>query len=1066
MQGPAIVASISMMCLTSSLAFAEETKDAFQVTIGATVDHRLFVLPRQSEVGEAHVSGWRMSVREEDGQRIYRAERGEKVHTDRVSLSKPRNVAFNPATSRFERLAQNVRVELRYAGALDRVVKAAGGTGGKAYPMLGFALVHLPADADPVSVTKKLQRLPEVTNAWLIAKGPKKEPRSKFRRSLSKQSKLAFDSNAAMAITDETPYVSGSTDIADTFAATPVFSMSQNESETTSATVATSADSFNEWDDSDGVTLTVTLNAAAEEDTIVELSSSGTASLGGDFDFVSVGPDAAALAVSASDTVELTIEKDQESASVTLRPIRDLDEEGDETATIAISSVAGDDTNVGDASSVDVDIKDTGRLMLVDSLPDDVAELAGILSLSTTADAVEINASLANFGTVASSATTGHVEARTSMDVSEGAVLATPSQVDIGALGPSGEDFWEGEFSLELSDLSASHNYYLVFVVSAVAEESEWAIEDRAVAAIHVGTDGRVRTACEGFSRTSSAGVDDPMLEDQWALKNTGQSEHVVYGGTAGEDLRMEDTLANGPTGSGVTVAIVDSGLEICHPDLEPNVEEGMSYNFIADLWHGADQEDPFLPTLLEGDHGTSVAGIVAMEESNGIGGRGVAPDVNLRGFNLLALEAHQDRGGEYDIFARELDSLGMSSSNPQSDDVDIFNMSYGSSFGAFKLDTDKQNTFKAGAENLRISDDTQEPLGAIYVLAAGNAFEECDATPDLYDEKQRALFLNGELGCVSANLDPESAWPYVLAVGAFNADGEKSSYSSVGSNLWVAAPGGEDGFDRAGIISADQMGLDRGYATQDEIDLLGTSAKNPEGDYTYMFGGTSSAAPNTVGAAAVVLSAQPELTWRDLKHIFATTARQLDAEIRATRVAFNGKPAVLQHGWITNAAGYIFHNHFGFGAIDLDRAVEMARSITPNNLGNFVQSDPFSQTPTVEIPDHDGAGIILQQTVTGLPNTANIEAVQLRFEITHPRPHDLGLTLISPAGTPSVVNHIFNGVLLDHPTESVDWELLSNAFYGESPNGEWQLNVIDAATGETGMVDSWALVIFYGEHP
>ena len=104
--------------------------------------------------------------------------------------------------------------------------------------------------------------------------------------------------------------------------------------------------------------------------------------------------------------------------------------------------------------------------------------------------------------------------------------------------------------------------------------------------------------------------------------------------------------------------------------------------------------------------------------------------------------------------------------------------------------------------------------------------------------------------------------------------------------------------------------------------------------------------------------------------------------------------------------------------------------------------------------------------TVSGLPAGANIESVQLRFQITHAKPHDLGLTLMSPAGTPSVVNHVFNGVLADLPDETVDWELLSNAFYGESPNGEWQLNVMDAATGNKGRLDSWALVIFYGEHP
>ena len=278
----------------------------------------------------------------------------------------------------------------------------------------------------------------------------------------------------------------------------------------------------------------------------------------------------------------------------------------------------------------------------------------------------------------------------------------------------------------------------------------------------------------------------------------------------------------------GVTVAIVDGGLEICHPDLSQNVEAGRSYNFVADLWFGAESNDPFVSSLSEGDHGTSVAGIVAMAANNGIGGRGVAPDASLRGYNLLALSAYTHLGGDYDIDARELDSLGMSTSDPRSDDVDVFNMSYGGAYGVSKLGTDKRNTFKAGVERLRVNDESSEPLGAIYVLASGNSFEDCEAAPTLSDEKQRALFLNAELGCISSNLDPEAAWPYLIDVGAFNADGKRSSYSSVGANIWVVAPGGEDAIQNPAIISADQMGLDRGYATQSEVDDLGTASKKP----------------------------------------------------------------------------------------------------------------------------------------------------------------------------------------------------------------------------------------------
>ena len=157
-------------------AEADET-GAFEIVRSATVDHPLLVLPRRSAAGAASADGWRLSATEEDGFRVYRAARGDRVRTVRVAASMPRHVAFNPAAGRFEHLAQSVRVELRDPGALDRVVEAAGGSSGKAYPLLGFALVHLPAGADPVSAARSIMELPVVASARLIVRGPRRKPR-------------------------------------------------------------------------------------------------------------------------------------------------------------------------------------------------------------------------------------------------------------------------------------------------------------------------------------------------------------------------------------------------------------------------------------------------------------------------------------------------------------------------------------------------------------------------------------------------------------------------------------------------------------------------------------------------------------------------------------------------------------------------------------------------------------------------------------------------------------------------------------------------------------------------
>ena len=102
---------------------------------------------------------------------------------------------------------------------------------------------------------------------------------------------------------------------------------------------------------------------------------------------------------------------------------------------------------------------------------------------------------------------------------------------------------------------------------------------------------------------------------------------------------------------------------------------------------------------------------------------------------------------------------------------------------------------------------------------------------------------------------------------------------------------------------------------------------------------------------------------------------------------------------------------------------------------------------------------------VTGLPEAADIEAVVLEIAVEHGNALDLGVTLRSPAGTSSVVNPPFNAVLDGFPGLQ-NWQLLSNAFYGENPNGAWTVHVADLAAEDTGSLSGWRLRFYYGEHP
>ncbi len=131
--------------------------------------------------------------------------------------------------------------------------------------------------------------------------------------------------------------------------------------------------------------------------------------------------------------------------------------------------------------------------------------------------------------------------------------------------------------------------------------------------------------------------------------------------------------------------------------------------------------------------------------------------------------------------------------------------------------------------------------------------------------------------------------------------------------------------------------------------------------NYTSAFNGTSSAAPNVSGAAALILQARPNLSVREIKNILAKTARRVDSSFAARTVLPGAKLYTLEQPWIDNAAGFHFHNWYGFGAIDVDAAIALARNwVSPLGAAQTKEYGGALATP-VSIPDADADGISLQ---------------------------------------------------------------------------------------------------------
>jgi hypothetical protein len=127
----------------------------------------------------------------------------------------------------------------------------------------------------------------------------------------------------------------------------------------------------------------------------------------------------------------------------------------------------------------------------------------------------------------------------------------------------------------------------------------------------------------------------DPEMGWLWGIHNDGQVLIPLQLDTAGlldadtdADLAWQREAAPGApvTGTGVTVAIVDSGIDADHEDLAGQVSDAA--NFVDTTTHDANTAD------LNG-HGTHVAGTIAAARNNGVGIAGVAP-----GASIVALRA------------------------------------------------------------------------------------------------------------------------------------------------------------------------------------------------------------------------------------------------------------------------------------------------------------------------------------------------------------------------------------------------------------------------------------------
>ena len=235
--------------------------------------------------------------------------------------------------------------------------------------------------------------------------------------------------------------------------------------------------------------------------------------------------------------------------------------------------------------------------------------------------------------------------------------------------------------------------------------------------------------ACAGGS------LSDSLSGCQWHLAAINVQSVWETGGPDG----------TGIDGKGITVVVVDEGVQIDHEDLAENVHETGHHDYVGTgIYHSGY------------NHGTAMAGVIAADD-NSFGLRGVAPGVKLYSNNLVR---DFDRGPGLRAYENAPDAMTRNMV-----DVAVSSNSYGhpGDGRAYRATEAWKTAVESGLKQ------GFSGKGISYVFSAGN------------DEHNNT----------NSNLDGWSNFYGVITVGAVNKGGAATTYSESGANVWVCGPSG-----------------------------------------------------------------------------------------------------------------------------------------------------------------------------------------------------------------------------------------------------------------------------------
>ena len=275
----------------------------------------------------------------------------------------------------------------------------------------------------------------------------------------------------------------------------------------------------------------------------------------------------------------------------------------------------------------------------------------------------------------------------------------------------------------------------------------------------------------EGFPPLSIP--NDPLFPQQWSLRNTGQGG----GWTPGADLNAPSAWDLATGDPSVTIAIIDEGVDVTHPDLASRVLPGH------------DATDQPSPAAIPGncapadEHGTACAGIAAAAGNDGAGMTGVC-------WNASILPVRVGYGAYWSQLSWQVDAITWAADQG----ADILSNSWGSSIPSASVRSAIEYATTSGRGG----------LGAVVLFAAGNS-----DGPIVYPAKHPAAIAVGASSPCDERCSPASC------------DNEVFWGSCHGLELDLVAPG-------AALVTADNVGPAGGGAGDYLFGFNGTSAACP----------------------------------------------------------------------------------------------------------------------------------------------------------------------------------------------------------------------------------------------